>query len=126
MNPHDISHSVSNRCDFLRQLKSGNRREFLQVGSLAGFGLSLGSFLSMRSAQADAKQFEHFEGTAKSVIHIWLPGGWSQQETFDPKPLSPLEYRGEMGTVETALPGVRFNQHLKKTAKIADKITVIR
>ena len=126
MNPHDISHSVSNRCDFLRQLKSGNRREFLQVGSLAGFGLSLGSFLSMRSAQADAKQFEHFEGTAKSVIHIWLPGGWSQQETFDPKPLSPLEYRGEMGTVETALPGIRFNQHLKKTAKIADKITVIR
>ena len=62
MNPHDISHSVSNRCDFLRQLKSGNRREFLQVGSLAGFGLSLGAFLSMRSAQADAKQFEHFEG----------------------------------------------------------------
>ena len=41
MNPHDISHSVSNRCDFLRQLKSGNRREFLQVGSLAGFGLSM-------------------------------------------------------------------------------------
>ncbi len=80
----------------------------------------------MRAAQADAKQFEHFEGTAKSVIHIWLPGGWSQQETFDPKPLSPLEYRGEMGTVETALPGIRFNQHLKKTAKIADKITVIR
>ena len=93
----------------------------MQVGSLAGF--PLGSFLSMR-AQADAKQFEHFEGTAKSVIHM-APGGWSQQETFDPKPLSPLEYRGEMGTVETALPGVRFNQHLK-TAKIADKITVIR
>jgi hypothetical protein len=55
-----------------------------------------------------------------------LPGGWSQQETFDPKPLLTLEYRGEMGTVETALPGIRFNQHLKKTAKIADKITVIR
>jgi len=102
------------------------RREFLQVGSLAGLGLSLGSFLKAKSALADAKQFEHFEGTAKSVIHIWLPGGWAQQETFDPKPLSPLEYRGEMGTVETVIPGVRFNQHLKQTAKIADKITVIR
>ncbi|MDA8041890.1 MAG: DUF1501 domain-containing protein, partial [Pirellulales bacterium] len=126
MNRHDDSHKVSDPCDFLRQRNTRNRREFMQVGSLAGFGLSLGSFLSMRAAQADAKQFEHFEGTAKSVIHIWLPGGWSQQETFDPKPLSPLEYRGEMGTVETALPGVRFNQHLKNTAKIADKITVIR
>lgn len=102
------------------------RRELLQVGSLAGFGLSLGSFLRLRSARADAKKFDHFEGTAKSVIHIWLPGGWAQQETFDPKPLSPLEYRGEMGTVKTVIPGIRFNQHLQRTAKIADKFTVIR
>ncbi|MGA1617400.1 MAG: hypothetical protein ACO37F_02670 [Pirellulales bacterium] len=90
------------------------RREFLQVGSLAGLGLSLGSFLKAKSALADAKQFEHFEGTAKSVIHIWLPGGWAQQETFDPKPLSPLEYSGEMCTVETVITGVRFHQHLKQ------------
>jgi hypothetical protein len=102
------------------------RREFLHVGALSGLGLSLGSFLKMRSAVADAKNFSHFEGSAKSVIHIWLPGGWAQQETFDPKPLSPLEYRGEMGTVDTVLPGVQFNQHLKETAKIADRITVIR
>lgn len=102
------------------------RREFFQVGMLSGLGLSLGSLFRLQSARADAKHFEHFEGTAKSVIHVWLPGGWAQQETFDPKPLSPLEYRGEMGSINTVIPGVQFNQHLKQTAAIADKLTVIR
>jgi hypothetical protein len=102
------------------------RREFLQVGSLSGLGLSLGGLFRMQAAQADAKAFAHFEGTAKSVIHIWLPGGWAQQETFDPKPLSPAEYRGELGVIDTKLPGVKFSEKLAKTAGIADKITVVR
>jgi hypothetical protein len=102
------------------------RREFLHVGSLTGLGLSLGGFLRMRAARADAKAFAHFEGTAKSVIHIWLPGGWAQQETFDPKPLSPLEYRGDFKAIDTKLTGVQFSEKLTKTAGIADKITVVR
>jgi hypothetical protein len=96
------------------------------VGAVSGLGLSLGGLLRMQSARGDTKSFASFEGTAKSVIHIWLPGGWAQQETFDPKPLSPLEYRGDMGTIETKLPGVRFNEKLAKTAGIADKIAVVR
>ncbi len=102
------------------------RREFLQVGALSGLGLSLGGLFRMQAARADAKAFAHFEGTAKSVIHIWLPGGWAQQETFDPKPLSPAEYRGELGVIDTKLPGVQFSEKLVKTAGIADKITVVR
>jgi hypothetical protein len=102
------------------------RREFLHVGSLTGLGLSLGGFFRMRAARADAKSFAHFEGTAKSVIHIWLPGGWAQQETFDPKPLSPLEYRGDFKAIDTTLSGVQFSEMLAKTAGIADKITVVR
>ena len=105
---------------------AAGRREFLQVGAVSGLGLSLGGLLRMQSARGDTKSFASFEGTAKSVIHIWLPGGWAQQETFDPKPLSPLEYRGDMGTIETKLPGVRFNEKLAKTAGIADKIAVVR
>ena len=105
---------------------AAGRREFLQVGAVSGLGLSLGGLLRMQSARGDTKSFASFEGTAKSVIHIWLPGGWAQQETFDPKPLSPLEYRGDMGTIETNLPGVRFNEKLAKTAGIADKIAVVR
>ncbi len=102
------------------------RREFLQVGAVSGLGLTLGGLFRAEAARADAKSFQTFAGTAKSVIHIWLPGGWAQQETFDPKPLAPLEYRGDMGTVDTCLPGVVFNEKLAHTAKIADRITVVR
>jgi uncharacterized protein (DUF1501 family) len=117
--------SAAQGCASFRSAGFG-RREFLQVGSLSGLGLSLGGLFRMQAAQADAKAFSHFEGTAKSVIHIWLPGGWAQQETFDPKPLSPAEYRGELGVIDTKLPGVKFSEKLAKTAGIADKITVVR
>jgi hypothetical protein len=50
----------------------------------------------------------------------------THQETFDPKPYSPVAYRGEVRTIDTVLPGVQFGQYLKQTAKIADRITVIR
>jgi len=63
---------------------------------------------------------------AQSVIHIFLPGGAAAQETWDPKPLAPAEYRGPLGSVQTVIPGVRFSEHLSKTAKIADKLTVVR
>jgi hypothetical protein len=103
-----------------------NRRHFLEVGAVSGLGLTLGNFFRMKAARADAKNYANFDGTAKSVIHIWLPGGWAQQETFDPKPLSPMEYRGDMGTIETSIPGVRINEKLEHTAKIADRITIVR
>jgi hypothetical protein len=103
-----------------------DRRSILQVGCLGGLGLSLGSFFRLQAARADAKAFSHFEGSARSVIHIWLPGGWAQQETFDPKPLAPVEYRGDMKAIDTALPGVQFNELLSKTAAIADRLTVVR
>ena len=63
---------------------------------------------------------------AKSVIHIFMPGGIAHQETWDPKPNAPIDYRGEMGSIDTKLSGVRFNELLKQTAQIADKITVCR
>jgi hypothetical protein len=62
---------------------------------------------------------------AKSVIHIYLPGGMAHQESFDPKPFSPIEYRGEMGTVKTKTGDV-FSETLPKLAGINDKIAVIR
>jgi hypothetical protein len=102
------------------------RREFLHVGAIAGLGLSLDSLFRLRAARGETKTFDHFAGTAKSVIHIWLPGGWAQQETFDPKPLAPVEYRGDMAAIGTKLTGVQFNEKLSRTAAIADKIAVIR
>ena len=105
--------------------RSLSRRGFLQVGFLAGTSLTLPQLLARR-AQAELKHYENFTGTAKSIIHIYLPGGMAQQESFDPKPYAPIEYRGEMRQVKTKLDGVLFGETLKKTAAIADKLTVIR
>ncbi|MDG1356841.1 MAG: DUF1501 domain-containing protein [Akkermansiaceae bacterium] len=102
-----------------------SRRDFLNVGVLAGLGLTLPEFLRMQAHGAQ-KHYESKEGVAKSVIQIFLPGGIAQQESFDPKPLAPSEYRGPFGTVKTAIPGVEFSEHMKELAKLADKMTVIR
>jgi hypothetical protein len=79
-----------------------------------------------RSALGDIKNYKSVEGKAKSVIHIFLPGGMAQQESFDPKPYAPIEYRGEMGRIDTKLPGVQFGATLAKTAQVADRLTVVR
>ena len=102
-----------------------SRRDFLNVGVLAGLGLTLPEFLRMQAHGAQ-KHYESREGVAKSVIQIFLPGGIAQQESFDPKPLAPSEYRGPFGTVKTALPGVEFSEHMKELAQLADRMTVIR
>ena len=104
-----------------------SRRGFLTVGALAGIGsLTLPELLRLREARAEQKNYEHFKGTANSVIHIFLPGGMAHQESFDPKPYAPIEYRGEMGQVQTKIAGELFGDTLARTAAIADKLTVIR
>jgi len=100
-----------------------DRRSFLTVGTIGGLGLSLGDFFRMQAAQGAAAPKE---GVAKSIIYIYLPGGFAHQETFDPKPFAPVEYRGPLGSIETVVPGVRFGELLPHTAKIADKIAVCR
>ena len=102
-----------------------SRRGFLHVGLLGGLGLSLPQFLSME-AKAQQKQYKTREGVAKSVIQIFLPGGMAHQESWDPKPYAPTEYRGPFGTINTTIKGIKFSQNLKHTAKIADKMTIIR
>uniref|UniRef100_A0A7C4QWM3 DUF1501 domain-containing protein n=1 Tax=Schlesneria paludicola TaxID=360056 RepID=A0A7C4QWM3_9PLAN len=102
-----------------------HRRGFLSVGVLAGAGLTLPQLLARR-AYGDLKSYKNFEGTAKSVIHIFLPGGMAHQESFDPKPFAPIEYRGEMRQVATKIPGEQFGETLPKTADVADKLCIIR
>jgi len=107
---------------------SGNnlsRRGFLTVGAIGGMGLTLADFLAMRDANAEQKHYDFIEPKAKSVIHIFLPGGAAHQELFDPKPFSPLEYRGEMKPIKTNT-GEQFCETLPNLAKIADKFAVIR
>ncbi len=102
-----------------------SRRGFLTVGAIAGAGLTLPDLFRLESAQADLKDYANFEGTAKSLIHIYLPGGMAHQESFDPKPYAPIEYRGEMKQVKTKIEGKLFGETLAKTAQVADKLTII-
>lgn len=103
-----------------------SRRSFLTVGAVGGLGLSLPGLFRLQEARAAQKDYASKEGTAKSVIYIFLPGGIAHQETFDPKPYAPVEYRGPFGSIETNVAGVRFNEYLKNTAGIADKLTICR
>lgn len=102
---------------------TSSRRDFLKVGVLGGLGLTLGNYFKLRSAAAD-------EGgpapKAQSVILIYLSGGMSHIDTFDPKPLAPIEYRGELGVVNTNVAGIQFGGLFPKTAQVADKLAVIR
>ena len=103
-----------------------DRRMFLHVGFVAGLGLTLDQFLRMQSAQAAEATAPVKGPKAEALIHIYLPGGAAHQESWDPKPYAPVEYRGDMTSIATKLEGVQFNECLKETAKIADKITVCR
>ena len=105
---------------------SVGRRSFLQVGFLGGLGLSLSDYLRMQEARADQKFYESKEGPAKSVIYIYLPGGCAHQETWDPKPFAPIEYRGPMSSIETNVAGTRLNETMVNTAKVVDKIAICR
>jgi uncharacterized protein (DUF1501 family) len=102
-----------------------SRRTFLHVGFLGGLGLTLDQYLRLSAAQGAGAPSKRGP-KAEACIHIFLPGGMAHQESFDPKPYAPVEYRGEMGQVKTKLDGVVFNECLKQTAQVADKITVVR
>ncbi len=101
--------------------RKASRREFLFTGLVGALGLTLGDMFKLRALETDV-----FEAKAQSLIHIFLPGGMAHQESWDPKPLAPIEYRGPLGTVDTKIPGVKFSQNLAQTAQIADKLTIVR
>lgn len=90
------------------------------LGGLAG--LSAADVLRARASAADpGKAAAH-----KSVILLWMPGGPSQIDTWDPKPNRPLENRGPFAPITTALPGVALCEHLPRQAAMLDKFTIIR
>jgi len=100
------------------------RRHCLKLG-LGGFvGANFVDLLRLRgvaSPQADAPQ-----ARAKSCILIWLDGGPTHYETFDPKPLAPTEIRGELHPIATQTAGVHFSEHLTRLASISDQLAIIR
>lgn len=105
------------------------RRDLLQVGGLSLMGLGLGGSLAegaLMPSPSDAGSTLPGFGQARSCIMLYLYGAPSQIETFDPKPEAPVEVRGELGSIETCLPGVRVGEGLPRLSKLMDKMTVLR
>jgi hypothetical protein len=96
-----------------------NRRAFLRAGVLGTGGLSLAHLL----------QAEALAGTGarpNNVIILWMRGGPSHIDMWDPKPDAPLEYRGEFGTMHTKVPGIILSDMLPQCAAVMDKWSIVR
>jgi hypothetical protein len=107
-----------------RQPCSGpNRREVLRLGSLGFLGLGLDEWFRLR-AVAGGKS----DGAPKvrNCILIWLAGGPSHLDTFDPKPGATADVRGEFKTIDTSVPGLKISEVLPNLAKVMNKVTLIR
>jgi Protein of unknown function (DUF1501) len=98
------------------------RRDCLQIGLGTLLGGGLATALRARAAEDGAKPTMQ----AKSCILIWMDGGPTHYETFDPKPGAPSEFRGQFKTVASKVSGIVFSEHMKRLAAIADKLAVVR
>src|SRR3954470_10098759 len=99
------------------------RRDCLKLGLGALLGGGLVHALRLRATAADAKISTP---EARSCILVWMDGGPTHYETFDPKPNAPQEIRGEFEAIRTRVPGVLFSRHLRRLADLADRLAVVR
>jgi hypothetical protein len=100
------------------------RRDFLVLGGLSALGVTLANTLGPRLGAAAVPRPS--AGKARACILLFPYGSPPQHETFDPKPDAPVEVRGEMGHIATALPGVRIGDGLPRIARVLDRITIVR
>jgi hypothetical protein len=104
-----------------RTCQTLSRRAFLQVGGSSVLGLTLADLLRWR-AQAGVPA----SGSSKAVLLLWLWGGPSHLDTWDPKPAAPLEFRGPFSPIATKVPGTRITELFPKLAQTADLFSIIR
>lgn len=98
------------------------RRNFLKAGALGVGGLSLANLLAARTQAAEAGR----PVKATSVVWLWLGGGPTHIETFDPKMTAPTEYRSVTGETTTNIPGVTIGGYFNETSQVADKMAFVR
>jgi Protein of unknown function (DUF1501) len=110
------------RLGFIRSCDGITRRDMLRVGTLAGLGLSLPSFWELAARASAGSQSDK----NVSCILLWLQGGISHVDSFDPKPEAPEEVRGEFGVIGTNVPGILLCDPLPKLAQHQDKYSILR
>src|SRR5881397_1991000 len=107
-----------------------SRREFMRVGGAGLFGVALGDVLRLQALSSepasDAAKTKAGWGKAKSVILIFLQGGPSHIDIWDPKPEAPSNVRGEFKTLRSKVPGIWLSEVMPKLAEQMDKATLIR
>src|SRR5438046_628694 len=103
-----------------------NRRDVLRVGSVSIAASAVpAALLAGGSATAAEKQSPvEGKGKAKSVIFLWMAGGVTHIDSFDPKPEAPVEVRGTLNDIPTSMAGTRFCETVPNLAKIADQLCV--
>src|SRR5689334_17892212 len=121
---HDHRHAFAGLNPLEKEgLVVASRRNMLKAGLVGMAGLTLPKLLQSRALASEAGR--PIAGR-KSVILLWMTGGPSQIDTWDPKPDRPLQNRGPFGSIPTKLPGVRICEHLPKHAAMLEKFTLIR
>jgi uncharacterized protein (DUF1501 family) len=98
-----------------------SRRDFLRVGALAPLGLSLSQLLSAERAMGAGNK-----ARAKSIILVYLGGGISHHDSFDPKPDAVEEIRGKYKTIPTNVSGLHVTELLPNMARMMDKVALVR
>ena len=97
-----------------------NRRDFLRVGSIGALGISLSRYLELKSTVAATEPVAGQKARAQSCILLWLPGGPSQIDMWDPKPNSSFK------PISTQAPGIQISELLPRTARHLDTLSIIR
>lgn len=117
--------SSSSQSPIHRNCDGGGRRDFLKLGiGSAAAGLGFAPLLGLRAEAA--QRAGKASPDEVNCILVWLDGGPTHHESFDPKPDAPKEVRGDFGTIPTKIPGVHFSDCVPKLAAAADKFTVVR
>jgi len=105
---------------FSQNCEGTSRRDFLKVGAIGATSLTMANYLRL----AEAGELK--DGQARSAIFVNLNGGPSHMDTFDLKPESPDEYRGEFNPIDTNVPGIQISEHLPKLAQCQNLFTILR
>lgn len=103
-----------------------SRREVLRIGALGALGLGLADLWRHRALADAASSRPALAGKAQSCILVWLAGGPSHLDTFDPKPQAPADVRGEFQPIDTAIPGVQLSEVLPELARVLDRAVLVR
>jgi Protein of unknown function (DUF1501) len=112
-----------------RRCGGPSRREVLRVGSLGFLGLGLDDWFRLRARAGETPTpggHTPTKAKAKNCILIWLAGGPSHLDTFDPKPKAPADVRGEFKPISTSVPGVEISEVLPNIARVMNRMTLIR